>query len=117
MAQDLTICTIQFWAPKSYERIAILKGHDYGILCLAILSDNQIISVSEDLTLRIRNIKNYKCEAILRGHSFLINCVATLNNIIISGSSDLSIKVWKSDGECITTLRNHTSGVSCLAFY
>ena len=38
------------------------------------------------------------------------------HDVIVSGSSDCSIKVWHlSDRRCLCTLRGHNSGVTCVA--
>ena len=48
----------------------------------------------------------------LTGHTNTVLSVFAINNIIISGSWDNSIKIWDIDsGKCINTLTSHTDWV------
>lgn len=56
---------------------------------------------------------------ILKGHSRYVNAVtfSPLGNLLASGSSDKTIKLWQLDtGELIATLTGHTDDVNSLAF-
>ena len=49
----------------------------------------------------------------IEGHSGWVNSVAILGpSQIVSGSSDNTIKIWNTDGECLKTLEGHSSRVS-----
>lgn len=56
---------------------------------------------------------------VLRGHKLAILCLATAQSLLFSGSTDMSICVWKRslNGEhhCISILNSHTGPVKCLA--
>jgi WD40 repeat protein len=36
--------------------------------------------------------------------------------MIATGSSDKTVRLWRTDGECVRTLRGHKEWVYCLAF-
>lgn len=49
----------------------------------------------------------------LNGHTYSVLSVYAINNLIISGSSDSSIKIWDiTSHNCINTLNGHTYPVS-----
>lgn len=52
---------------------------------------------------------------ILKGHTNGVMCVQILDNILVTGSYDSTIKVWNIDtGEVLRTLTGHTMGIRCL---
>lgn len=55
---------------------------------------------------------------VLRGHKLAVLCLATAGSLVLSGSADMGICVWKrqqSDHICICVLTGHTGPVKCLA--
>ena len=84
-------------------------------MCLVVSPDGtEIISGSDDHTLRRWSVQTGQCLQIYQGHTDCVNCVAFLPNgsNFISGSWDKSIKVWnRLTGECIQTLQEHTNTV------
>lgn len=56
-----------------------------------------------------------KCLRTLVGHTGGVWSSQMEDNIIISGSTDRTLKVWNADtGQCINTLYGHTSTVRCM---
>jgi len=49
-------------------------------------------------------------------HTNKVNCLLKFNNyILVSGSSDQSIKVWNIlDGTCLNTIKCHSSEITCI---
>lgn len=105
--------------------INILKGHTSGITALKILPNNNLVSSSWDMTIRIwdawkcapicRTTRSYtiKPKFILKGHNDMIYCLAiSSDGTLASGSIDGTIKIWK-DNICINTLKDDAS-VFCL---
>ncbi|CAH1450362.1 unnamed protein product [Lactuca virosa] len=56
---------------------------------------------------------------VLRGHKLAVLCLATAGNLLLSGSADSSICVWRREGggihNCLSVLNGHTGPVKCLA--
>ncbi len=134
--------TIAIWnlENKTYEMKLI--GHTSTVSSLTTWND-KIISGSEDKTIKIWNIhpsnlKNQEfdkeptqsktdsssclgietrnCEMTLEGHTNVVSCLDILNNKIISGSYDHTVKIWNiENGTCEITLKGHTNAISCLA--
>lgn len=56
---------------------------------------------------------------VLRGHKLAVLCLATARNLLLSGSADKSICVWRNEGggihTCLSVLNGHTGPVKCLA--
>lgn len=56
---------------------------------------------------------------VLKGHKLAVLCLATAGNLVLSGSADKTISVWKrvegSAHTCHSILTGHTGPVKCLA--
>ncbi|RKF55032.1 putative E3 ubiquitin ligase complex SCF subunit sconB [Erysiphe neolycopersici] len=64
------------------------------------------------------NWKYGRCSTkIFKGHSNGVMCLQLEDNILATGSYDLTIKIWNVDtGKCIRTLKGHTAGIRALQF-
>lgn len=55
----------------------------------------------------------------LRGHKLAVLCLAAVGNLVISGSADTNICVWRRESEgnhvCLSVLNGHSGPVKCLA--
>jgi len=78
----------------------------------------QIISGSDDMSIRFWNINTGKCLSIILGHKGSVNCLQLLainEELLISGSNDRTIKIWNLENEkCVKTLKAHQGPVECL---
>ncbi|KAL8205209.1 hypothetical protein R6Q57_008760 [Mikania cordata] len=56
---------------------------------------------------------------VLRGHKLAVLCLTTAGSLLLSGSADKSICVWRNEGSgihtCLSVLYGHTGPVKCLA--
>ncbi|KAL7593187.1 hypothetical protein Lser_V15G34538 [Lactuca serriola] len=66
-----------------------------------------------------RKKQTFSHGGVLRGHKLAVLCLATAGNLLLSGSADNSICVWRSEGRgihtCLSVLNSHTGPVKCLA--
>ena len=79
--------------------------------------NGDLISRSDDKTIKIWNQKTKKCTATLRGHVRYVLSIIELKNggIVASASWDKTIKLWDiRKKECIKTLTNHSNLIFCL---
>jgi WD40 repeat protein len=85
--------TIKIWDLQTRQCIGTLEGHQNAISHLK-MSDDNLISVSVDKTIKLWDLNQGFCTKTLIGHQSLILCVKLLvNDILISGSFDKTIKV------------------------
>jgi WD40 repeat protein len=103
---------IKIWDYFNKKCIKTLEGHEDCILSLITLKQsNYLCSGAADLTIRIWDWEKSKCLYILKGHEKWVKCVIELDNgIIVSGSDDKSIKLWK-DNINIKTLQGHNNSI------
>lgn len=89
-----------------------LEGHDGGVWAMACDGDT-LVSGSTDRTVRIWNIATEECKQVFQGHTSTVRCLVILKPtvvgqtadgtpvvypeepIIITGSRDSSVRVWK----------------------
>ena len=50
----------------------------------------------------------------LRGHTRNVNCVAAFADVVLSGSDDNTVKVWRGN-KCVRTIKAHKAPVRALA--
>jgi len=96
----------------------ILTGHKGQVKSVVITKDRkQIISGSEDETIKIWSMSSGECVKTLTGHRGQVKSIviAEEQQQIISASADQTIKIWSmSSGECVKTLTGHTDWVSSM---
>jgi WD40 repeat protein len=87
---------------------------------VAFSSDGlQVVSGSNDNTIRIWNVERGKEEQKLKGHSSQVNSVAFSPDglQVVSGSNDKTIRIWNvKRGDEEQKLEGHLSSVSSVAF-
>ena len=106
---------IKIWDYFNKKCIKTLEGHEDCILTLIILKNKKhLCSGAADLTIRIWEWEKRNCLHILKGHEKWVKCVLELDNgIIVSGSDDKSIKLWKNNYN-IRTIVEHTNSIRSL---
>lgn len=103
----------------------VYKGHKDAVNCVAIhAAEPFFASGSSDSTIRLVDYELQNNIAILRGHTHSVNCLSWTKEELVSGSSDMAIKIWKSGNKtnafdlnefyCARTLLGHEHIVSGL---
>jgi WD40 repeat protein len=82
----------------------ILKGHESWITSAILLSENLMLSSSNDNTLRVWNINNYSCVATIQEETYM-NSLLKLPDGNIALACSLAIKI-----------RNVNDGLYCIKF-
>ena len=95
--------------------VELRKKHSGLIFSILISNDGKnVITGSEDLSVRIWDIKSMKCVGVLRGHTAIIQALALQKNTskLFSGGQDSAIRVWDlTTNKQIGFLRGHTQVV------
>ena len=99
--------------------IRTLEGHKKSVYAVAVTPDGRdVISGSEDRTLKIWDLEKGEEKTTLRGHHGWVTAVAVTpdGNCAISASEDKTLKVWDlRTGEEKTTFRGHKDTVWAVA--
>lgn len=105
--------------PLSSALQAILRGHDGGVLSVAMTPNGRrIVSGSWDKTVRIWEAATGRELAVLRGHEGWVESVAITpdGRRIVSGSADKTVRIWETQtGRELAVLRGHDDWVSSVA--
>ncbi|OQE24110.1 hypothetical protein PENFLA_c010G00975 [Penicillium flavigenum] len=142
---------INLYDTKTGALRAILEGHEGGVWAMEY-HGNTLVSASTDRTIRVWDIVKAKCTHVFQGHTSTVRCMKILlpvqidqhsdgtpvmmpeQPLIISGSRDSTLRVWKlpqpgdseyfppteSDSECpylIRVLTGHQHSVREIAAY
>ena len=95
--------------------ISSFIGHTKSVNLIILFANTQLISCSDDTTIKVWDINNFQCIKTLLGHDAeVINVVELDSEKILSSSSDKVIKVWNVfDGSCTKTMKL-TVNPSCI---
>ncbi|RNA20631.1 WD40 repeat, partial [Brachionus plicatilis] len=92
---------------RDYHQTFAGDFHVFGyVKSLEILQNGNIVSGSEDQTIKIWHKDTFECLKTINGHNSEVNCLAIMQNgNIVSGSWDKTIKIWDKDTfECLKTI-------------
>lgn len=95
-----------------------LEGHTGAINAICMSNDQQkIITVSEDHTGRVWDIKMEECIGVLEGHtSYITNCCVS-DDYIFTASADCNIRQWDlKTYECVRIFEGHSSTVNKIIY-
>ncbi|KAG2303760.1 hypothetical protein Bca4012_062489 [Brassica carinata] len=127
--------TIKVWSKKdkNHSLVATLKKHLSAVNALAVSEDGKVLySGACDRSILVwERLSNGDADddgelhmcvvGALRGHTKAIMCLAVASDLVLSGSADKSLRVWRrglleKDGYfCLAVLDGHTKPVKCLA--
>ncbi|MGE3920335.1 MAG: hypothetical protein AB7F64_05225, partial [Gammaproteobacteria bacterium] len=94
----------------------VLEGHTDSVRALAVLPSGEVVSGSDDNTLRVWNPKTGQCRQVLQGHTDSVYALTVLpGGEVVSGSRDKTLRVWNPNtGQCLQVLKGHTDSVYAL---
>jgi len=98
--------------------VKTLTGHTKSVTSIVVTEDQQqIVSVSDDTTIKIWEISSGECVKTLTGHNDCVTSIVITEDQqqIISASEDKTIKIWEiANGECLKTLTGHTRWITSI---
>jgi hypothetical protein len=99
--------------------ISTLRGHEDSVSSVAISADGQtLVSGSEDMTIKLWNLKTGDLLRTLTGHEGDVSSVAISpdGQTLASGGEDNTIKLWNlKTGDLLRTLTGHEGPVHSVA--
>ena len=76
-----------------------LSGHKQNIKCLELLSENKLVSGSEDKTVKIWDIEKLDCICTITGNYEKIDSIAILNNNTIAVGAFNTVRVFNTENK------------------
>jgi len=95
-----------------FDTYPSLTGHTKNVLCLCLISENKLVSGSEDKTLKIWDISNKKCSNTISGNFQRIDSLLPLqDNILIVGTYNIIKIINIETKEEISSLMGHQKSI------
>ena len=109
--------TIKIWNWKNATCENTLEGHTKWVKCVYQLSNDYIISGSDDNTIIVW--KDYTIINKLAGHEHSVRAFCQISEeLFASASFDKTIKIWDINNmECEQTLEGHTENVIGIIYH
>ena len=91
-------------------------AHGGAVVTCLLFSHNRIISASDDHSIHVYCPTTGKQLRSLEGHEGGVWALAATKDMLVSGSTDRTVRVWNlANGRCTHVFGGHTSTVRCLA--
>ncbi len=110
---DRSVC-LQATAPFLINAYKNLGNYSRGFVGLCIINNHFVIAgyQSKEIIMKDRSTNDeVRC---LTGHEDNVTCLAVGDKIIVSGSTDCTIRIWDEAGMLQRVLRGHRYSVNCL---
>jgi len=100
---DRTIAVWNIWGPKGARPLLRLEGHFAGVSALCLVPmHHQLVSGSEDATMRVWSLETGRCETVLEGHTQAITALVAWHgaaagrqyDVIFSASRGGDVRMW-----------------------
>ncbi|GAV92319.1 WD40 domain-containing protein [Cephalotus follicularis] len=104
---------------KHFFSQTLLK-QECAVTALAVNPDATVVycASSDGIVNFWEREKHLSHGGVLRGHKLAVLCLVTAGNLVLSGSADMGICVWKRTNGvhlCLSVLSGHNGPVKCLA--
>ncbi|XP_050230696.1 protein JINGUBANG-like [Mercurialis annua] len=117
---------------KVWKRELQGRGTNHFLVQTLLKQENAVTAIAVNLELAVvycgssdglvnfwEREKHLSHGGVLRGHNMAVLCLATAGNLVLSGSADKSICVWRREPGgvhlCLSVLTGHGGPVKCLA--
>ncbi|KAL1564850.1 protein JINGUBANG-like [Salvia divinorum] len=116
--------TVKVWRREAVGHLLwrTLLLQDSAVTALAIGGDGSVVYCgSSDGLVNFWEVEKQELShgGVLRGHQLAVLCLATAGDLVLSGSADKTICVWRREQgvehTCLTVLPGHMGPVKCLA--
>jgi WD40 repeat protein len=109
---------IKIWDLNTQICTQTLAGHSSCVWNFAVLSKHELLSCSDDKSIRYWDIKYGVCVKRIEDSSPIFDIILLENGEVVSAcnQNQENIKIWDIKKEiCKKTLKSHTTSVFCLA--
>lgn len=104
------------WVHNEDPRHLSFAAHGHSVVTCLIFSHGRIISASDDHSIHVYSPVTGDLMMSLDGHEGGVWALAASKDILVSGSTDRTVRIWDlSTGRCTHVFGGHTSTVRCLA--
>lgn len=101
--------------PKSQPKHIAFRAHEGHVITCLQFDNDKILTGSDDAIIDIFDTATGAHRRRLTGHEGGVWALEYQDNILVSGSTDRTVRIWNMDnGKCLHVFQGHTSTVRCL---
>ena len=102
------------WRTREPVRTHFVRPNNNVVTCLQFDKD-KVVTASDENSINVFDTHTGNVKARLDAHDGGVWALQYVGNILVSGSTDRTVRVWNLDtGKCTHTFVGHTSTVRCL---
>lgn len=104
------------WIHNQNPKHLSFPAHGRAVVTCLLFSHGRIISASDDHSIHVYSPITGALEMALDGHEGGVWALAATKTILVSGSTDRTVRIWDLEtGKCTHVFGGHTSTVRCLS--
>ncbi|KAA1469244.1 cell division control protein 4 [Dentipellis sp. KUC8613] len=104
------------WATNENPKRISRPVHGRAVVTCLLISHGRIITASDDHMILVHSLETGEQLLSLTGHEGGVWSLAATKDLLVSGSTDRSVRVWDLlTGRCTHAFGGHTSTVRCVA--
>ncbi|KAJ7108575.1 WD40 repeat-like protein [Mycena epipterygia] len=108
--------TRERWSSSKSPIHRSFPAHENSVVTCLILSKGRVISAADDGSIHVYDPLTGELRLFLRGHTGGVWALAATGDILVSGSTDCTVRIWNLiNGRCTQVFGGYLSTVSCLA--
>jgi len=119
LAMGSSDSAVTVWDIAKNKEFRRLKGHSYGVDCVAFSHLGALASGAGDTTIKLWNTQTGRCMATLQGHHHKVDSISFSpdGTQLVSSAGDHAIQLWNvEDGSNRRSLVDHTDAVNSVRF-
>lgn len=112
--------TLRVWSVKMEKSLQVIIDPQHTINDLVVVNKQYIVTATEEKILKLWHITTGVCQKVFSGHVARVRCIKKIDNTLISGGDDRTLRIWKIDldaGDQLISAKINPHSLVCIEFF